>query len=62
MKTAKLYASPVYVETDHDTDADGKPGLSQSHCSITKAVAQGDFKAATILESAPRSGTLDETT
>ena len=27
------------------TDADGKLDSSQSHCSTTKAVAQGDFTA-----------------
>ena len=52
---------PVYVETDYDTDADGKPDLVKAIVQLPKAVAQGDFKAATILEARPYvAGTLDE--
>ena len=36
MKTAKLYASPVYVETDYDTDADGKPDLVKAIVQLPK--------------------------
>ena len=52
---------PVYVETDHDTDGDGKRDLVKAIVQLPKAVAQGDFKASTILEARPYvAGTLDE--
>ena len=55
---SQIVRFPVYVETDYDTDADGKPDLVVQ---LPKAVAQGDFKAATILEARPYvAGTLDE--
>ena len=42
-------------------DADGKPDLVKAIVQLPKAVAQGDFKAATILEARPYvAGTLDE--
>ena len=49
------------METDYDTDADGKPDLVKAIVQLPKAVARGDFKAATILEARPYvAGTLDE--
>ena len=58
---SQIVRFPVYVETDYDTDADGKPDLVKAIVQLPKAVAQGDFKAATILEARPYvAGTLDE--
>ena len=53
MRTAKLCASQSMSETDYDTDADGKPDLVKTIVQLPKAVAQGDFKAAAILEARP---------
>ena len=58
---SQIVRFPVYVETDYDTDADGKLDLVKAIVQLPKAVAQGDFKAATILEARPYvAGTLDE--
>ena len=58
---SEIVRFPVYVETDYDTDADGKPDLVKAIVQLPKAVARGDFKAATILEARPYvAGTLDE--
>ena len=58
---SQIVRFPVYVETDYDIDADGKPDLVKAIVQLPKAVAQGDFKAATILEARPYvAGTLDE--
>lgn len=58
---SQIVRFPVYVETDYDTDADGKPDLVKAIVQLPKAAAQGDFKAATILEARPYvAGTLDE--
>ena len=58
---SQIVRFPVYVETDYDTDADGKPDLVKAIVQLPKAVAKGDFKAATILEARPYvAGTLDE--
>ena len=58
---SEIVRFPVYVETDNDTDADGKPDLVKAIVQLPKAVARGDFKAATILEARPYvAGTLDE--
>ena len=58
---SQIVRFPVYVETDYDTDADGKSDLVKAIVQLPKAVAQGDFKAATILEARPYvAGTLDE--
>lgn len=52
---------PVFVETDYDTDGDGKRDLVKAIVQMPKAVAQGDFKASTIFEARPYvAGTLDE--
>ena len=52
---------PVFVETDYDTDGDGKRDLVKSIVQMPKAVAQGDYKASTIFEARPYvAGTLDE--
>ena len=58
---SEIVRFPVYVETDYDTDGDGKPDLVKAIVQLPKAVARGDFKAATILEARPYvAGTLDE--
>ena len=52
---------PVFVETDYDTDGDGKRDLVKAIVQMPKAVAQGDYKASTIFEARPYvAGTLDE--
>ena len=58
---SEIVRFPVYVETDYDTDGDGKRDLVKAIVQLPKAVARGDFKAATILEARPYvAGTLDE--
>lgn len=58
---SEIVRFPVYVETDYDTDGDGKRDLVKAIVQLPKAVARGDFKAATILEARPyMAGTLDE--
>ena len=52
---------PVFVETDYDTDGDGKRDLVKAIVQMPKAVAQGDYKASTIFEARPYvAGTLDQ--
>ena len=43
----------VYVESDYDTDGDGKRDLIKTFVQLPKAVANGDFKASTIYEASP---------
>ena len=43
----------VYVETDYDTDGDGKRDLVKTLVQVPKAAINGDFKAATIFEARP---------
>ncbi|MDO4666491.1 MAG: CocE/NonD family hydrolase [Streptococcus sp.] len=43
----------VYVETDYDTDGDGKRDLVKAFVQLPKAVAEGNYKAATIYEASP---------
>ena len=58
---SEIVRFPVYVETDHDTDGDGKRDLVKAIVQLPKAAAKGDYKAATILEARPYvAGTLDE--
>jgi len=52
---------PVFVETDYDTDGDGKRDLVKAIVQMPKVVAQGDYKASTIFEARPYvAGTLDQ--
>ncbi|MCR4655401.1 MAG: prolyl oligopeptidase family serine peptidase [Lachnospiraceae bacterium] len=52
----------VYVETDHDTDSDGKADLVEALVQIPRAAAEGGFKAATIYDPTPYgAGTVEET-
>ena len=58
---SEIVRFPVYVETDYDTDGDGKRDLVKAIVQLPKAAAKGDYKAATILEARPYvAGTLDE--
>ncbi|MBO4373795.1 MAG: hypothetical protein J5829_01695 [Lachnospiraceae bacterium] len=51
----------VYVETDHDTDGDGKADLVEALVQVPRSAAEGDFKAGTIYDPTPyNSGTVDE--
>lgn len=43
----------VYVETDYDTDDDGKLDLVKALVQIPRAAMEGDYKAATIYEARP---------
>ncbi|WP_156286132.1 CocE/NonD family hydrolase [Oceanivirga salmonicida] len=43
----------VYVETDYDTDGDGKLDLVKTLVQIPRAVMNGDYKAATIFDARP---------
>ena len=43
----------VYVETDYDTDLDGKPDLVKVWIQLPRAAAQGDYKAPVIFEASP---------
>lgn len=43
----------VYVETNHDTDGDGKLDLVKAFVQLPRAVAEGDYQAATIYEARP---------
>ena len=43
----------VYVETDHDTDADGKDDLEKVFIQLPKSAAQGKYKAAAIYDPTP---------
>lgn len=43
----------VYVETDYDTDGDGKPDLVKTFVQVPKAAVKGDYKAPTIFEASP---------
>ena len=40
----------VYVETDHDTDSDGKADLAEALVQLLRSAAWGGFKAATIYD------------
>ena len=43
----------VYVETNYDTDGDGKLDLVKALVQVPRAAAEGDYKAATIYEARP---------
>ena len=51
----------VYVETDHDTDGDGKDDLVKVLVQIPRGAAEGDFKAGVIYDPTPYgAGTVEE--
>ena len=43
----------VYVETDYDTDLDGKPDLVKAWVQVPRAAAEGDYQAPVIFEANP---------
>lgn len=43
----------VYVETNYDTDGDGKRDMVRALVQLPRAAAEGDYKAATIYEARP---------
>ncbi|MCR5403230.1 MAG: hypothetical protein K6E91_05335 [Butyrivibrio sp.] len=50
----------VYVETDHDTDADGMADLVKVFCQVPKGAASGKYKAGVIYDPIPyTAGTTD---
>ena len=53
----------VYVETDHDTDSDGKADLVEALVQVPRAAAQGHYKAGTLYDPTPYgAGTVDDET
>ena len=51
----------VYVETDYDTDGDGKADLVEALVQVPRAAAEGAFRAAAIYDPTPYgAGTVDE--
>ncbi len=51
----------VYIETDHDTDSDGKADLVEALVQVPRAAAEGSYKAATIYDPTPYgAGTVEE--
>ena len=52
----------VYVETDHDTDGDGKADLVKACVQIPKSAVEGQYKAAALYDPVPYpAGTYQET-
>lgn len=52
-KYSQILRFCVYVETDHDTDADGKADLVKAFVQVPRAAATGGFKAAAIYDPTP---------
>ena len=51
----------VWVETDYDTDGDGKADLVKAFLQVPRAAAEGQYKAATIYDPTPyAAGTVNE--
>lgn len=62
-ETSDIVRYTVYVETDYDTDGDGKRDLVKALVQLPKAAAEGDYKAATIFEARPYiTGTTEKMT
>ena len=51
----------VYVETDYDTDRDGKPDLVKAWVQVPLAALQGDYKAPVVFEANPYSANFAKT-
>ncbi len=51
----------VYVETDLDTDMDGKNDLVQAFVQVPRAAARGDYKAPVVYEASPYTAGVSET-
>ena len=52
-KASDIIRYCVYVETNYDTDGDGKLDLVKALVQVPRAAAKGDYKAATIYEARP---------
>lgn len=50
---SELLRFPVYVETDYDTDLDGKPDLIKAMVQVPRAAAEGAYRAPVIYEARP---------
>ena len=50
---SELLRFPVYVETDYDTDLDGKPDLIKAMVQVPRAAAEGAYQAPVIYEARP---------
>lgn len=62
-ETSDIVRYIVYVETDYDTDGDGKRDLVKTFVQLPKAAVNGDYKAATIFEASPYvAGTTEKST
>ena len=51
--TSDIIRYCVYVETNYDTDGDGKLDLMKALVQVPRAAAEGDYEAATIYEARP---------
>ena len=52
-ETSDIVRYCVYVETNYDTDGDGKLDLVKALVQVPKAAVEGDYQAATIYEARP---------
>ncbi len=52
-ETSDLLRFVVYVETDYDTDLDGKPDLIKTMVQLPRAAAEGAYQAPVIYEARP---------
>lgn len=59
-KDSEILRFAVYVETDFDTDKDGKTDLIQAVVQVPRAAAEGKYKAPTIYEASPYFGGTSE--
>ena len=55
-----IYRFCVYVETDYDTDLDGKPDLIKALVQVPKPAVEGKYKAPIIYSANPYSAGVDE--
>lgn len=55
-----LITFTVYVETDYDTDLDGKPDLVKAWVKLPRPAAEGDYQASVIYQANPYSAGRDE--
>ena len=54
-KDSEILRFCVYVETDHDTDGDGKADLVKAFVQLPRSAAEGEYKAAAIYDPMPYS-------
>ena len=58
---SELYRFIVYVETDYDTDCDGKCDLVRTYVQVPRAAVEGKYKAPTIFTADPYSAGMRAT-